>query len=163
MREESREKGIPHEIGEYPRILKTGTLKRIVIFEFYKKPMANPCPNLRRSGIPDGSQRATASNEILRRLKNTSREVCSITVSQILKEYMGELAQGGYPLHWRIQVLSSALKGYAKIWEAETKGEGFVNRPEFVTKDKRRAARLTGKATWFKQQKPRDPSQTFKT
>ena len=52
---ESREKGNPKEIGHFPRILKPGVLKKIVYFEFYKKPMANPCLNLKRSGIPDGS------------------------------------------------------------------------------------------------------------
>ena len=121
---------------------------------FIKQPMANPCPNLQCSGIPDGSQRATATQEIMRRLKNTTREAPEL-VPRILTEYMGELAQGGYPLSWRKQVLSAAIRGYVKIWNLETKGEGFVNRPDHVTKDKRRAAKLNGSSTWF--QKPRGP------
>ena len=69
VEEEARTKGIPKEMGEAPEVLKTGSLKRIIKYQFYKKPMANPCPNLQKSGIPEGSKRATASQEILRRLK----------------------------------------------------------------------------------------------
>ena len=80
----------------------------MIYYQFYKKPMANPCPNLQRSGIPDGNKRATATQEIIRRLKNTSREAPTDIVKEILIDYMGELAQGGYSVKWRIEVLAAA-------------------------------------------------------
>ena len=45
---ERRDQGIPAEMGSEVKILKVGGPKRIVLFQFYKKPMANPCPNLMR-------------------------------------------------------------------------------------------------------------------
>ena len=57
---------------------------------------------------------------------------------------MGELALGGYNLEWRKEVLSSAIVGYVRIWNNECEGKGFVNRPDHVTKTKRRATKLTG-------------------
>ena len=54
------------------------------MFQFYKKPMANPCPNLRRSGLPEGTKRTTATNEIMRRIKNTSRELGHETIKGVL-------------------------------------------------------------------------------
>ena len=121
--EESRIKTIPEVMGERKEILKTGRLKKIILFEFYKKSMANKCPNLYKSGIPDGSKRATASNEILRRLKNTSRELEDDTITSILKEYMSELALGGYPEIWRVEILRAAITGYKRLWNLEASGK----------------------------------------
>ena len=95
---EARVKGIPKTMGEAPEKLKPDKLKKIIMFQFYKKPMANKCPNLQKSGIPEGSKRATASQEILRRLKNTSRELEPSIINNVLQDYMGELAMGGYPV-----------------------------------------------------------------
>ena len=72
---ENREKGITTGMGEAPTVTKLGELKNIVLYQFFKKSMANKCPNLMRSGLPEGSKRATVTNEIHRRLKNTSREL----------------------------------------------------------------------------------------
>ena len=101
--------------------------------------MANPCPNLQSSGIPDGNKRATATQEILGRLKNTSREIQTEEVKEILIAYMAELAQGGYSLKWRIEVLAAALANYIKLWNNEVEGKGYANCPDHVTKIKRRA------------------------
>ena len=140
---------MPTALGDTPRLTKVGTLKPIVLFQFYKKPMSNQTPNLMRSGLPEGSKRATVTNEIHRRLKNTSRELETSIVSKILREYMDELERGGYPIKWREEVLYSALIGYRRMWEAECSGKGHVNRPEHFTQTKRRAAKLTGSSTWF--------------
>ena len=63
---------------------------------------------------------------------------------------MGELVAGGYNLQWRMMVLEAGLTGYGRMWEAEVREEGFVNRPEKSTFLKRRADLLTGDQTWFK-------------
>ena len=60
---------------------------------------------------------------------------------------------GGYSHQWRSEVLLSATKGYARIWELEASGQGFVNTPNHVTANKRRADKLIGKSNWFKKNK----------
>ena len=89
------------DINLLDSITRLGKLKMVILYEFYKKPMANRCPNLQKSRIPEGSNRGTASQECLRRLKNTSRELEPNTVKMILTEYMSELAQRGFSLKWR--------------------------------------------------------------
>ena len=89
--------------------------------------MANRVGNLQRSGIPESSKVATATNECLRRFKNVSRELPPQEIERVLKEYMTELKWGGYPLHWRIEVVKSASTGYSKIWKSEVNGTGHVN------------------------------------
>merc|ERR1711954_396905 len=148
--QESREKKIPDELCENEKVLKHRELQRIIYYQFYKKPRANPCPNLQRSGIPVGNKRATATQEIIRRLKNTSREAPTDIVKEILIDYMGELAQGGYSVKWRIEVLAAALTNYIKLWNNEVEGKGQINHPDHITKMKRRAAKLVGNLSWFK-------------
>ena len=98
---------------------------------------------------PEGSKRSFVANEILRRLKNTSRELNDNHIADILKDYMGELAMGGYPPAWREEVLQATLIGYKRIWEDEVLGKTYINRPEHQNRTKRRVERLTGKSTWF--------------
>ena len=40
---ESREKGLPEQIGQSVKVTKIGALKRIIMFQLYKKPMVGPC------------------------------------------------------------------------------------------------------------------------
>ena len=112
--------------------------------------MANKCPILRRSGLPEGSKKNTAVQEVIRRLKNTSRELGIQDIEPILIEYMSELAMGGYTHTWRMDVLQAGIKGYSRMWASETDGKGWVNRPEHATATKRRAEKLTGASNWFK-------------
>ena len=67
-----------------------------------------------------------------------------------LRDYMGELATGGYSHQWKCEVLLSTIKRYSRIWELEVTGKGHVNRPNHVTAAKRRANKLIGKSSWFK-------------
>ena len=111
--------------------------------------MANRCSNLARAGLPEGSKVATATAEVLRRMKNVSRELPHDELDKVLLEYMTELRHGGYPHSFRANVLQSAAAGYAKMWKLEASGSGHVNRPKHVTQSKRRAMRLAGNQTWY--------------
>merc|ERR1711954_204543 len=111
---------------------------------FYKKPMASRCNNRFRGGIPNGSKIATGTNEVLRRLKNTSRDLPNDIIVKILEDYMQELREAEYPKSMRLEMLQSACKGYSRIWKLECEGKGHVNRPGFTTETKRRAEKLSG-------------------
>ena len=111
-----KNKGIPKFIeGEHPECKMPEVPKCIVMYCFFKKPMASTRNNLNRGGLPKSSKVATAVNEVLRRLKNTSRELEDTVVEDVIKDYMTELRWGEYPLEFRINTLNSAFKGYAKI------------------------------------------------
>ena len=73
---------------------------------------------------------------------------------------MGELREGGYPKTWRLEVLQSALKGYARFWDHEVNGTGYVNRPGWITRNKRRAAKLEGYKNWFQPNQKGHENQT---
>ena len=128
MGTEAREPGVPKEwLKEEGEILKLGAMRKVVLHSFYKKPMANRVPNVRESAVPDGHKMATISQEIIRRLKNTSRDLPVQEMERVLKEYMDELILGGYNLEFRVKVLTSAMKGYMKMYNDQKEGTGRIN------------------------------------
>ena len=134
---------------ESPEMINPRELKPVIQNLFYKKPMASKTANKESNGLPEKTKISTVINEVLRRCKNTSRNLDDHYLENVLKDYMAELKEGGYPKSWRMEILQSALKGYARFWKLEVEGKGYVNRPVWVTKNKRRAARLEGNKNWF--------------
>ena len=103
--QEERELGIPDQILDQKLQrgrVKTGKLRQVLLYNFYKKPMANRAPNLASSAAPEGQKIATASQECIRRLKNTSRDLPKHVIERVLMEYMDELIRGGYEIEFSI-------------------------------------------------------------
>ena len=135
--------------------MKVRILRSVVLYKFYQKPMANQVSNRNSSAIPEQQKVSTTAQEILRRIKNTSRDLPPEVVEEVLMTYMEELETGGYNEGWRSKVLESAVVGYERILRSEITGQGYVNRPETHTKLKRRWNKLVGKHSWFKTDKNR--------
>ena len=151
MDEEQREAGIPQDavVNEKLITAKTGKLAKVILFKFYRKPMAEKISNLQSSASPEGQKVVTATQECIRRLKNTSRDLPPEVVEEILRTYMLELEAGGYGHKWRMNILEAAIGGYEKMLQGELEGRGRVNRPERSTRGLRRWKRLVGRSTWF--------------
>ena len=62
-----------------PTKLRTGSLKKVILFLFYKKPLASKVNNRFREGLPNGFKIATGVQETVGCLKNTSRDFPNIT------------------------------------------------------------------------------------
>ena len=77
--------------------------------------MADPTPNRANNANHPQTKVTTATQEILRRIKNTSRSNPPEVIEKILLTYMRELEAGGYPFSWRRMVLEAAVKGYCNI------------------------------------------------
>ena len=54
-----------------------GELKNIVKYAFYKKSMSDKVPNRANNALPNQMKITTAVQEVIRRLKNTSRSLPS--------------------------------------------------------------------------------------
>ena len=96
-------KGVPEEAVRDASLItvKTGTLHTVILHKYYKKLMANPVPNIRQSATPESQKVPTAVNELMRRIKTTSRDLPPTVIERISKEYIEELREGGYSLEWR--------------------------------------------------------------
>ena len=85
--------------GPIPGRQRSAVNQKQVMYKFYKKPMAATLTMLARSAIAEGTKVATASAELLRRLKRTSTYLGTETVEDILMKYMDDLAAMGFPYH----------------------------------------------------------------
>ena len=91
------------------------TPRATVWYSFYKKPMSSRLGIINRSAVPEKTKVTTATDEILRRLKNTHTRLGREKVEEILVQYMDDLQGMGYPHQWRKNVLEAAVRGYLKI------------------------------------------------
>ena len=74
--------------------------------------MANRTPLHSRAAVPEKDRIQTVTNNFLRRLRNTSRDLDKTHIETILKTYCQDLRRGGYPGPWVAKCLEAALKGY---------------------------------------------------
>ena len=133
MGEESREEGLnPNMIPGHLRSklnVKSNKLQRVILYCFYKKPMANKSSNMAKSAMPEQQKMSMTSQEIQRRCRNTSRDLPKEILDRVLQNYMDELKLGGYSLTWRVKALDAGTKGFCKVWNKEKLGTGHINRP----------------------------------
>ena len=153
---EERAVGIPEPYLEEGIHLKTGKMHKIVLHKFYQKPMTNLLTNLESNPVPEKQKVTTTTQEIIRRLKNTSRDLPVSVIEDVLLRYMEELKVSGHSQGWRETVLEAGMKGYMRMWQKERKGEGRLNRPDKSTRRSRRYNKLCGKFNWFNQNKGKE-------
>ena len=79
---EQRETGVPEGALNDTSLITTkpGALKRVVLYSFYRKPMAHPVQNMKSSVHPESVKVPTAVSEITRRIKNTSRDLPGVII-----------------------------------------------------------------------------------
>ena len=68
---------------------------QIILFEFYKKPMANKVTNRAINTLPEQQKVTGATQEVIMRMKNSSSHIPIHHTKDTLKQCMGELAAGG--------------------------------------------------------------------
>ena len=89
------------------------------------------------SALPWVQKRTVLTQECIRRLLNTKKELNCGKKQAILSDFMQALKNSGYTVQFRKEILSAGVKGYNMILAADQKGE----RPMFRRKEWRRAAR----------------------
>ena len=141
-----------HSDGKVPILdVKVAITKdNLVEYIFYKKPMANKVQNRANKALPEKQKVTSATQEVIRRMKNCSTWILPNLVKDVLLDYMGELKAGGYSTSWRRDILQSGLLGFGRMWSLQETDCKRINRPEATTALKRRAPNLVGQQTWFK-------------
>ena len=77
---------------------------------------------LAESAQPWQQKRTTATQELIRRLLNTKKELKCSEKQKIISEFMQLLKNSNYDSKFRGEILKSGLKGYNKILEAHCAG-----------------------------------------
>ena len=125
---------------------------RVVFHMYYEKPCASQYFIKEASAMSANTKWSSLSQEIIRRMKNTSRRVAHEIRENILTDCMRKLKRSGYPESFRCKVLIKGLQGYEKMVRAEVSGTCPVNRPKGKRpqRQKRRLKRIRDKGEWYK-------------
>ena len=128
---------------------------RVIFHMYYEKPMASRYFIKEASAMSSNTKWSSLSQEIIRRMKNTSWRVPHTVREDILTDCMRKLQRSGYPELFRRDCLIKGLEGYTKMVKAEASGLGPVNRPrgKRPQKQKKRLKRIRDKGEWYKKPK----------
>ena len=84
------------------------------MFNFYEKEMKSKRVILASSAIPWQQKKTIHTNELVRRLRNTSQKLGPEIQNQHLNDYMVRLKDCGYSARFRSQVVQKAKKNLSK-------------------------------------------------
>ena len=145
--------GSNYEDGYLPILdVKTKVVNNKIEYRFYKKPQSSRKPIVASSALPPNVKRATMTNECLRRLRNTSRELPWSVHANILSEFSNDLKNMGYDERFRAKVIQAALTGYKRQCELADTGARPLHRPREFDAENRKNKKLMshGMFTCFK-------------
>ena len=117
----------------------------------YEKKVSNKELIPARSAHSNSCKRSVAISEIVRRCRNTSRELdWDQYFVPTLDNYMARLKKAGYPESFRKNVLTQALNIYESKLKANDEGTEPLNRGSDYKKVERRKAKGIKKKNWNK-------------
>ena len=77
---------------------------------------------MQKSAMPEKFKRTVLTQESLRRLRNTKKELGSEVQNAHLNEFMSRLKKSGYSAKYRLQILKSAKEAYRRILAEDANG-----------------------------------------
>ena len=119
-----------HPNGFMPLLdLQVRSVENKIQFKFYKKEVSNPLVIMKNSAMPFKIKRAALSSEVLRRLRNTSRDLPWAEKSEILTQFSNALRCSGWDAKHRHDFIMAGLTGYhhqaaVQALGLEQRGEG---------------------------------------
>ena len=113
-------------------------------YSFYSKPMASKYVELEISARAWTSKCASLTQEVFKRLQNTSEHLPKEEKEKALGELASKLKRSGYNRKQTREIMEAGIKGYhSKL------SRGQVNRPALVIQDNREIRKVLEKSTWY--------------
>ena len=126
-----------------------------VCFTFFKKTMASKLILRADTALPERMKYQNASNELIRRLLNTSRAMAKYDdeVVRVTNEFMVTLKISGYTEGFRLQIALSAHRGVRKMEERDEEGIRNLYRLQTEGASWRHKMKTGANSNWFKKKK----------
>ena len=121
-----------------------------ILYSFYRKEVASPFTILSRSAMPEKIKRITLTMEVIRILKNTSKELPWISKANMLTNLAARMKVSGYGEAYRLEVVQQGILGYQRMLERENEGGPPVNRPKNYRRIERSRAKREKKSNWYR-------------
>ena len=105
------------------------------------------------SALPPNVKRATMTNEVLRRLRNTRRDLPWSVFADTISEFSNDMRDMGYGESFRGKVIKAALTGYRRQCELADTGVRPLHRPRDYDVVNRRNKKLMSRdGAWLRPQ-----------
>jgi hypothetical protein len=106
-------------------------VENVIMYEHYEKPMSSKKVMHADSAISPSCKRSVHTQEVLRRLFNSSRRLDWDTqVAPKISLYLSRMMEAGYPERYRKDTLLRCLRIYDKMVEEDTAGVRPLYRPK---------------------------------
>ena len=141
------------KIWQEKRKNEEGKNETVICHEYYENPMSSQLMMMMRSAMPHRTKIVSLSQEVIRRQRNTSRNVSEVVRRKNLSQMMCKLKRSGYDTNMRRKILVSGMRGYKRMVKDEEEGRRPINRPKWLGQKERRYKKLGGKSSWYKRGK----------
>ena len=122
-------------------------------FQFFEKPTTSRYCVMEKSAMGDQSKISILTQEVNRRLANTSEDQPQHVRDRILNDFVDKMEYSGYNTDTRRLVVRRGIIRYETFRELELKGVRRLHRPAWSTEKERAMKKLTGKEDWYKSKK----------
>ena len=120
-----------------------------VLYSFFQKPMARKTVINRQSALSEKTKVTSLSQDLIRRMKNTSEDLPMDERIAIIDEYTKQLIASGYSLNQTKNIIESGLLGYETLVRKVEKGDAVLHRSASEGAGARKRKKLLGKGNWF--------------
>ena len=127
-----------------------------VLYSFYEKPMAKKTLIQRKSALGENVKIASLTQNLIRRMKNTSELLPDGERILIVERYVSQLKLSGYSEMQTKRIIEAGLKGYEALLSKCLKGIAKMHRSAEEGANSRKVKKLLGKSTWFKMRKKKE-------
>ena len=120
-----------------------------LLYKHYEKKVSSKTVLNAKSAHSAACKRSVHTQEVLRRLLNTSHRLNWETeTAPIITDYMGRMKAAGYGEKYRKDVLTHALGIYDSKWEEHRKGKCPIFRPKGWRSEERKAEKRNKRVNW---------------
>ena len=121
-----------------------------ILFEFYEKPTKNKIVISKDSAMPIHNKINILSQEVFRRLHNTSSDIPWDDKVIILNKFMNELKASGYSMRDQAEILVSGVRRFDKLKNKEERGLRPFYRKRSFEEEERKKQKADKRSSWFR-------------
>ena len=125
----------------------------LVMYSFYQKPVARKTVIQKRSALGESVKVASHSQNMFRRMSNTSELLPDSERIRIVNDFASQLLRSGYSRKQSQDIVVNGLRGYESLRLRAEKGEAKLHRPAEDGLEERTRKKILSKGNWFKQKK----------
>ena len=126
-----------------------------VLYRFYEKPTSSNITVQRRTAMAEDAKVQIVSNDLVRRLLNTSEELGEEYRLRVVNDYTQKLANSGYKREQLKRIIANGIKGYEARKRRSIVEGRKLHRTSVDSQGARTRRKLLARTTWFKKRRNR--------